>query len=73
MKPIVKVEEQQLQEPLTLSIPAAGAMAGLGRNASYAAARRGEIPVMGFGGKRRVPGAKWRRILAEGREPSNAE
>jgi hypothetical protein len=68
-----KVKNEQAQEPLTYSIPVAGSMANLGRNASYAAARRGEIPVMDFGWKKRVPGAKWRRILAEGREPSNAE
>ena len=61
------------QEPLTLSIPDAGAMAGLAKNGSYAAARRGEIPVIKFGGKLRVPAAKWRRILAEGREPSDRE
>jgi hypothetical protein len=59
------------QEPLTFSIPVAGGMAGLAKNASYAAARRGEIPVIKFGGKRRVPAAKWKRILAEGRDPSD--
>jgi hypothetical protein len=68
-----KTDKRVAQEPLTYSIPVAGGMAGLARNASYAAARRGEIPVMDFGWKKRVPGAKWRRILAEGREPSNAE
>jgi hypothetical protein len=55
-------------EPLTYSIPVAGAMAGLAKNGSYAAARRGEIPVIKFGGKRRVPAERWRRLLAEGRE-----
>jgi hypothetical protein len=60
-------------EPLTYSIPVAGGMAGLAKNASYAAARRGEIPVIKFGGKRRVPAVRWKRILAEGREPSEAE
>jgi hypothetical protein len=57
------------QEPFTYSIPVAGGMAGLAKNASYAAARRGEIPVIKFGGKRRVPANRWRRILAEGRDP----
>jgi hypothetical protein len=61
------------QEPLTFSIPFAGSMAGLAKNSSYAAARRGEIPVIKFGGKRRVPAIKWKRILAEGRDPSDAE
>jgi hypothetical protein len=48
-------------------------MAGLAKNASYAAARRGEIPVIKFGGKHRVPAIKWKRILAEGREPSDGK
>lgn len=39
----------------------------------YCQLRRGEIPLIKFGGKRRVPAAKWKRILAEGREPSDAE
>ncbi len=60
------MQEAHEGEPLTLSIPAAGAMAGLAKNASYAAAKRGEIPVIKFGGKCRVPAAKWKRILAEG-------
>jgi hypothetical protein len=34
-------------EPLTISVPAAGKrLAGLSRNSSYAAAARGEIPVI---------------------------
>jgi hypothetical protein len=65
--------EKETQEPLTFSVPVAGAMAGLAKNASYAAARRGQIPTIQLGGKRRVPAAKWRRILDEGREPSDAE
>jgi excisionase family DNA binding protein len=52
--------------PLTLSVPEAGQLAGIGKNASYAAARRGEIPVIKLGGKYRVPAAKWRRMLAGG-------
>jgi hypothetical protein len=39
-----KVEHEQVQEPLTLSIPTAGAMAGIAKNASYNAARRGGRP-----------------------------
>jgi hypothetical protein len=47
----------------TYDIPVAGAMAGLGRNASYAAAKRGEIPTIKFGRKRRVPAKRWHKIL----------
>lgn len=64
---------QEVVEPLTFSIPFAGALAGIARNASYAAARRGEIPVIKIGGKFRVPAAKWNRILAEGRSGSETE
>lgn len=56
------------EHELTLSVPEAGAMAHLGCNASYRAAKRGEIPTIRLGGKRRVPAARWRRILAEGLE-----
>ena len=68
-----KSDHQQVQESLTLSIPMAGAMAGIAKTASYKAARRGEIPTIKLGGKLRVPGAKWRRILAEGRDTSDAK
>jgi hypothetical protein len=57
-------------EEFTLSVPEAGAMANLGRNASYRAANRGEIPTIRLGGKRRVPATRWRRILTEGLEMS---
>jgi hypothetical protein len=63
-----KSEFLETEEPLTYSIPFAGFLAGIGKNASYAAARRGEIPTIKLGGKYRVPGAKWRRMLAEGLE-----
>lgn len=40
----------------TISVPEAGRLYfELGRNASYRAARRGEIPVVRFGAKMRVP------------------
>jgi hypothetical protein len=54
---------------LTYSIPYAGKLAGIAKNASYAAARRGEIPVIRLGSKLRVPAARWNRILAEGTDP----
>jgi len=43
-------------EPKTLSVPEAGRVYfSLGRNASYDAARRGEIPVIRIGRLLRVP------------------
>jgi hypothetical protein len=62
----------ETREALTYSIPFAGSLAGIGKNASYAAARRGEIPVLRLGGKLRVPAAKWNQMLAEGTEKSEA-
>lgn len=49
--------------PHGLSIPEAGAMIGLGRNASYEAAKRGEIPTMEFGALRIVPAKPWLRKI----------
>jgi hypothetical protein len=54
-------------EPATMSVPQAGRKLGLGRNASYAAARRGEIPVLQFGRKLRVPTPRFQRMLEEGK------
>lgn len=55
----------------TMSIPAAGALYyGLGRAASFAAARRGAFPLIGTGGRYRrvsVP-AMEQRLLEAGKE-----
>jgi hypothetical protein len=53
--------------PYGLSIPEAGAMVGLGRNASYEAAKAGKIPVMEFGRNIKiVPRVAWlKQIGAE--------
>jgi hypothetical protein len=59
-----KSEFLETQEPLTYSIPFAGSLVGIGKNASYAAARRGEIPTIRFGKKLRVPRAKFLRMLS---------
>jgi hypothetical protein len=40
---------------LVLEVPEAGAKLGLGRNASYAAAKRGDIPTIKIGRLLRVP------------------
>ena len=45
--------------PHGLSIPEAGAMIGLGRNAAYEAAKAGQIPVMEFGALKIVPRTVW--------------
>jgi hypothetical protein len=50
----------------TLSVPEAGRIYfGLGRNASYAAAKRGEIPTIKIGSRLRVPVMALERMLEE--------
>jgi hypothetical protein len=49
--------------PHGLSVPEAGAMIGLGRNASYEAAKDGRIPVMKIGALKIVPRAAWLKQL----------
>jgi excisionase family DNA binding protein len=51
--------------PKTLSVLEAGKQLGLGKNAAYAAAARGEIPVLKFGSRLRVPVIAFERMLAE--------
>ena len=55
--------------PLTLSVPEAGRRLGLGKNAAYEAARRGELPVLRFGRKLRVPRVAFERMLIEAKSP----
>jgi len=51
---------------LTISVPEAGARYfGLSRNASYAAAARGEIPTVSIGRLKRVPVRAMERKLDE--------
>ncbi len=40
---------------LTVTVPEAGQLLGIGRDAAYAAAERGEIPCLRFGRKLVVP------------------
>jgi excisionase family DNA binding protein len=47
----------------TLSVPEAGRWLGIGRNASYEAARRGEIPTIRIGRLLRVPVVALERML----------
>ena len=49
----------------TLSIPEAAAILGLGRNGAYAAAKRGEIPTVRFGGRIFVSVHHFRALLGE--------
>lgn len=48
---------------LTYSVPEAGAKIGLGKSASYEAARRGDIPTIRIGRKLLVPIQRLKRML----------
>ena len=50
-------------ERLVMSVPEAGRMLGLGRNASYEAVKRGEIPVLRFGKLLKVSRIWLERVL----------
>lgn len=53
--------------PMTVSIPLYGRLVlEIGENSAYAAAERGEIPVIKVGGKKRVPVRAALRELAGG-------
>jgi hypothetical protein len=53
-------------EPKTLTVPEAGRVYfDLGRNASYEAARRGDIPTIRIGRLLRVPVAALERMLKD--------
>ena len=56
-------------EPRTVSVPEAGKWLGIGRNAAYEAARRGDIPTIKIGRLLRVPVVALERKLeaVEGR------
>lgn len=52
-------------ERLTLTIEEAGRALGIGRNSAFAAAHRGEIPIIKIGRRLLVPRAAFERMLAE--------
>jgi hypothetical protein len=49
--------------PYGLTVPEAGAMIGLGRNASYDAVKAGKIPVLEYGTLKIVPRIPWLKQL----------
>jgi hypothetical protein len=58
------------ETPKTLSVPQAGKRYfDLGKNASYDAARRREIPVIKIGRRLRVPVAALERMLSDVERP----
>ena len=63
---IQKSEEQPMAGCPTMSVPEAGReYLDLGRDASYQAARRGELPVIRIGARMRVPRVAMERMMQE--------
>ena len=58
-------KEEGEGDRLTYTVEEAGALLGLNRNASYAAAKRGDIPSIRFGKLIRVPKAAFHRMLEQ--------
>jgi excisionase family DNA binding protein len=56
---------EKLDEPLTLSVQAAGRMLGLSRASAYAAIRTGQIPSLRFGKRILVPRAALNRMISQ--------
>jgi excisionase family DNA binding protein len=56
-------------ESLTSSVPDAGKLLGISRNAAYAAAARGEIPTIRIGNLLRVPIRAIEKMLEDAGKP----
>lgn len=56
-------------QALTLSVPEAGRLLGIGRDAAYRAARNGAIPTIRVGGRVLVPKHQFARLL-DGEPPA---
>ena len=54
-----------MTESLTLTVPEAGELLGLGRDAAYEAVKRGDLPVLRFGRRLLVPRAALDRMLEQ--------
>jgi excisionase family DNA binding protein len=60
---VTKLDSTGEDQRLVYEVPEAGAKLGLTRNASYDAAKRGDIPTIRFGKLLRVPKAAFHKLL----------
>ncbi|MGD7707255.1 helix-turn-helix domain-containing protein [Microlunatus sp. Y2014] len=63
----------ELQGRLTVTVPVAGQMLGIGRDAAYAAAERGELPSLRIGRRIVVPVPKLLDLLGLAQHSETAE
>jgi excisionase family DNA binding protein len=59
----MKPEFERILEEPTTSVIEAGLVLGLARNTAYEAVRRGELPVLRFGNRMRVPTIILRKMI----------
>jgi excisionase family DNA binding protein len=64
-------QEAPEEAPATVSVPAAGRVLGLGRNAAYRAAKDGSLPSIRVGGRVLVPKRALERLLDGGGAETN--
>jgi excisionase family DNA binding protein len=57
------MKEESVPLPQVMTVPEAGKILGLGRNAAYEAAKRGDIPIIRIGKLKRVPRVALDRML----------
>jgi excisionase family DNA binding protein len=62
-KTTVRAPKKPLSERLVYTVPEAGRLLGLGRNAAYDAAKRGDIPTLKMGRLLLVPKIPFHRML----------
>jgi hypothetical protein len=67
-----KIREAIMRELTVPLWPTAGRALGLGRSATYDAARRGDIPTLDVGHKKPVPTAPLRKMLGIESSPSDS-
>lgn len=56
---------EEARQRAAISVPAAGRLMSLGKNAAWAAAHRGEIPTRQYGRRILVPVPEWLRSLGD--------
>ena len=56
---------------VVLTVPEAGRKLGLGRNAAYSAARRGQLPIIKIGRQLRVPKLAFAKMLEQVATPTD--